>query len=270
MSEKKIITQTKTPVTIETLTHDFKKIGLVSGDVVLVHSSLSSLGWVCGGPQAVITALLEAVGDTGTTVMPAHSSQVSDPADWDNPPVPADWVEMIREQMPAFDLDATPTSGIGTISELFRTLDDSIRSNHPQTSFAANGALAEQITAIHTLTPQFGKNSPIGYLYKIDAKVLLLGVDFDVCSCFHMGEALRSSTPKMRMGAPLLQNGLREWVWFDDCDYDSDDFLKLGRTFSKTYPVSQGTVGSAATKLFSIRDAINYAKQWLGENRFDF
>lgn len=270
MSEKKIINRSKSPATVETLIRDFQKIGLAEGDIVLVHSSLSALGWVCGGAQAVIEALLATVGDHGTIVMPAHSSQVSDPEDWDNPPVPKEWVEVIREQMPAFDPLVTPTSGIGVISELFRTIDGSHRSNHPQTSFAAVGALAEQITAIHALTPQFGKNSPIGQLYKLNAKVLLLGVDFDVCSSFHMGEALRPSTPKMRMGAPISKNGVREWVWFEDCDYDSADFAKLGNDFAKTYPITKGTIALASAKVFPVREAVNFAKQWFGENRFEF
>lgn len=270
MSEKKVIGRSQSPATVETLIHDLQKLGIREGDIVLVHSSLSALGWVCGGAQAVIEALLAIVGDDGTIVMPAHSSQVSDPEDWENPPVPKEWVEVIREQMPAFDPLVTPTSGIGVISELFRTIDGSHRSNHPQTSFAAVGALAEQITAIHALTPQFGKNSPIGQLYKLNAKVLLLGVDFDVCSSFHMGEALRSSTPKMQMGAPLLKNGIREWVWFEDYDYDSADFADLGKAFAQTYPITSGMVAATQAKLFPVREAVNFAKHWLGENRFDF
>lgn len=270
MSEKNIIQQTKTPLTVERLICELQTCGLETGDTVLVHSSLSQLGWVCGGPQSVITALLESVGPTGTIIMPAHSSQVSDPEDWHNPGVPSTWVEMIREQMPAFHIDMTPTSGIGTISELFRTYPNAIRSNHPQTSFAAIGPLAEQITKIHALTPQFGKNSPIGQLYKYNAKILLLGVGFDVCSCFHMGEALRPSTPKMKMGAPINKNGIREWTWFEDYDYDSADFAKLGAAFVKTYPIQTGSVGNASTKLFQTREAVDFARQWLGENRFDF
>ena len=40
------------PPTRESLAHDLRMLGLASGMLVLLHSSLSSLGWVCGGASA--------------------------------------------------------------------------------------------------------------------------------------------------------------------------------------------------------------------------
>lgn len=50
-----------------------KKVGIVNGDTVMVHASLSSMGFVCGGPQIVIEALLDTVGTDGTIMMPTQS-----------------------------------------------------------------------------------------------------------------------------------------------------------------------------------------------------
>jgi len=47
-----------------------RALGLGAGDLVVVHSSLSSFGWVDGGADAVIDALLAAVAPGGTVVMP--------------------------------------------------------------------------------------------------------------------------------------------------------------------------------------------------------
>ena len=44
----------------------FEKLGLKSGQVIMVHTSLSSIGYVCGGAQTIIEALIEAVGNDGT------------------------------------------------------------------------------------------------------------------------------------------------------------------------------------------------------------
>ncbi|AJY74247.1 hypothetical protein VN24_06215 [Paenibacillus beijingensis] len=38
------------------MVQDLRRLGIREGDQLLVHSSLSSLGWVFGGPQAVVQA----------------------------------------------------------------------------------------------------------------------------------------------------------------------------------------------------------------------
>lgn len=88
MSEQKVIEITRKVNTIDSIYNDLVKLGVKAGDTILVHSSLSIIGWVCGAAQAVIMALKQAVGDDGTLIMPAHSGANSDPAYWENPPVP--------------------------------------------------------------------------------------------------------------------------------------------------------------------------------------
>ena len=70
MPEGQVVGKTKTLCTVESLRDDFKALGIEKGMVLLVHSSLSAMGWVCGGAVAVIIALQEVLGETGTLVMP--------------------------------------------------------------------------------------------------------------------------------------------------------------------------------------------------------
>lgn len=268
MSEKNVIEYTKLPNTVSTIFLDLRNLGVKEGDTLLVHSSLSSIGWICGGAQTLIEALLKAIGETGTLIMPAHSGDWSNPANWSNPPVPKDWVPIIQENMPAFNKDLTPTRGVGRTAELFRTLKSTLRSDHPSVSFSAMGEHAEKITLNHPLDEQFGINSPLGAMYKLNTKVLLLGVGYASCTSFHLSEILTGKMSKEKCGTSILVDGNRQWVWFEDYRYDSDDFDKIGIELEKNIEVNVGIIGNAACKLFSMKNGVDFAANWLNINRF--
>lgn len=267
MSELEVINRTKTPNTVDTLISDFQKLGLKGKDTVLVHSSLSAIGWVCGDENTVIEALLKTVGKEGTICMPAHSGSNSDPALWENPPVPKEWNEIIYQNMPVFNPDITPTKGIGRIAEFFRIYPGTVRSYHPHTSFCANGKYANEITEKHVLTPQFGMDSPLGKLYQLNAKILLLGVSYGNCTSFHMGEVLSGNTAKLKAGAAMEINHNREWVWFEDYNYNSDDFDDLGKDFELQAEVKIGNVGNAVCRLFDMKPGVDFSTKWLQKHR---
>ncbi|MDI4647665.1 aminoglycoside N(3)-acetyltransferase [Cohnella hashimotonis] len=267
MSEKDIVDRTRRPNTISSIKTQLGQLGVRLGDTLLVHSSLSRMGWVCGGPQAVIVALLQAVGEDGTIVMPAQSGDWSDPAEWQNPAVPADWLETIYREMPAFDPALSPTRGMGRIAELFRTWPGTLRSSHPQVSFTANGQQAAYIVSEHPLTPQFGESSPLGKLCGLDAKVLLLGAGYESCTCMHLAETRVPGMPKKRMGTAILTDGERSWRWFEDYAYDADDFERIGIPFDKSGHVASGRIGEAECRLFGARQAVDAAEKWLSANR---
>jgi aminoglycoside 3-N-acetyltransferase len=270
MSEESVIELTKTMNTVDTLHNDLLNLGIKADDILLVHSSLSSIGWICGAAQAVVIALQKIITENGTLIMPAHSGAVSDPARWENPPVPKEWLQQIYDSMPAFDVNLTQSRGMGSIAELFRTLPNVHRSNHPQVSFAAQGKFSEDITNNHKLTPQFGMESPLGKMYDLNAKVLLLGVGYDSCTCFHLAESLNEKMPTIKMGAAIIENNKRIWKWFEDFAYNSDDdFENMGLAFEATNTVVVGKIGKADCKLFPMKAGVDFAKEWLRSNRFE-
>ena len=271
MSEKDVIKKTgERPITKDSIKTDLVQLGVKPGMVLIVHSALSKIGWVSGGAVAVIQALNEVLGTDGTLVMPTHTGDWSDPEEWSNPPVPENWKEIIRQTMPAFDLDLTPTRGMGRIPETFRGKKGVIRSNHPQMSFAAFGKDAALIAGDHSLDFGLGDQSPLARVYDLDGWILLLGVSHENNTSLHLAE-FRSDFPgkkEVKQGAPLLVNGKREWVVIRDWEDGSEDFEELGKAYQQADGTAvKGKVGLADSILVPQRELVDFGIQWMAENR---
>ena len=256
-------------VTQPSLVADFTRLGIQPGMVLVVHSSLKSIGWVNGGAVAVILALEEVLGVEGTLVMPTHTADLSDPANWVNPPVPKEWWEPIRATMPAYDPTMTPSYYVGVIPETFRKQAGVLRSNNPDASFAAWGKHARLVTDNHALLPLFGDQSPLARVYDLDGWVLLLGVDHGSNSSLHVAEG-RAQIPHRMVhnGTPMLIEGVRKWVSYEDIDWDETDFATLGTDFARETGLQrEGKVGRASALLVPQRALIDYALTWLEQHR---
>ena len=149
--EAALIARTPEPRTRDSLSRDLRALGVESGTAVIVHASLSQIGWVVGGARSVIEALMDVLTPDGTLVMPAFTGDLSDPAEWSNPPVPVHWVETIRRHMPAFDPERTPSRNMGRIAEEFRTWPEVRRSGHPESSLAVWGRHRDHLVGTHPL-----------------------------------------------------------------------------------------------------------------------
>ena len=250
------------------LAEGLARLGVRPGETLLVHSSLSALGWVAGGPVAAALALLDALGTDGTLVVPTQTGANSDPSGWSRPPVPEEWWQPYRDHAPGYDPARTPTRGMGAIPELVRTWPGAVRSPHPVTSFAALGPAAADLMAVHDLECELGERSPLANLEAADARVLLLGAGFDACTAFHLAEYRVPGLPRRVRGCAVLDaSGERRWVTYDDVDLDSEDFADLGADFAATPHVVSGTVGDATCHLFPVRAAVAYATGWLAAHR---
>jgi aminoglycoside 3-N-acetyltransferase len=266
MRVKKIISNTQLPHTIESLKKDFKNLGIEPGMVIIVHSSLSSIGWVCGGAFSVILALQETLTKEGTIIMPAHSSDLSDPKDWKKPSVPEDWWQAIRDNLPAFDPKATPTFGIGIIPEIFRNCRGVLRSYHPTASFAAWGKKADKIIEKHSLKHGFGEKSPLNKIYSLNGQILLIGVGHESNTSIHLGEEKCRSYPQEKVSAPITnEKGLREWKSFKQAAYNIEFFKIIGDEFEKKHLFQFGKVGNSEAKLFNQKEFVNFSVQWFSD-----
>lgn len=144
------------------LKEQLMQMGIVPGDVLLVHSSLSRIGYVEGGPQAVVDSLLEMIGPTGHLLMP-------------NSPNAGYQLEYIRD-LDVFDVTHAP-SKLGAITEVFRRMPGVVRSASATEPVSCFGPDAVWFTEGHfgQLTP-YNEHSPFYKVAQRGGKVLYIGV----------------------------------------------------------------------------------------------
>jgi len=160
------------PVTQDDIAEGLRALGVAAGDLLLVHTSLSSFGYVEGGADAVIDALLDAVAPGGTVSVPTLTFRD------------------VNARQPVFDYRTTPCC-VGRIPETFRVRPDALRSLHPTHSCAAIGPRSEELLRDHErdVTPCGGR-SPYRRLMRWGGKIVFLGVDLRVNTTFHALEEL--------------------------------------------------------------------------------
>jgi aminoglycoside 3-N-acetyltransferase len=243
--------------------------GLREGSVVLVHCSLSAIGWVWGGADALRDTLLEILGEEhGTLVVPTQTTYTSvssrefrrEITDLDD-----EERQLYIKALPGFDPRTSPSENMGALAESVRTHLRAHRSAHPTASFAAVGRHAAELCASHPLDCLLGARSPLGALRDLDAGVLLLGVGFDKCTAFHLGEDAAFSDER-----PYCCKVGEEWKEFIGFAHRDDDFAELGARFEQACPtaVREGRVGGARTRLFPLALAAEFAERELPKLRF--
>lgn len=268
MGERAAVDAVDDPLTVSALASDLRELGVQAGDVLLVHSSLSSLGWVCVDPTTVVDALQAVLTSDGTLVMPTHSGQYGNPAHWENPPVPDDWVEVVREERSPFRPAVTPTRSMGAIPECFRNYPGTVRSRHPETSFAAWGADAEAVVADHPYDDLMGEESPLAAVYDRDGDVLMLGTSWDRCTSLHLAE-YRADFEKETFwnAAPVVEDGERVLVEYEDVVADDSEFPEIGAAFEEAVGVTRGEVGAAEATLVDQPSLVDFGVEWMSEHR---
>jgi aminoglycoside 3-N-acetyltransferase len=256
------------PLTKQGVVDALGAVGVRLGDTVLVHSSLRALGFVVGGAQAAVDALLEAVGRTGTIVVPTHSDPWSEPKHWDVA-MPDEWLDTIRSSMPPFHPRLTPTTRMGAVVECMRRYPGFRRSWHPRVSFGGIGRQIDELLADHPVPSGFGEHSPLGKLYAADAKIVLLGVGHASSSALHLAEH-RAVWPAKRwidQGASMTIDGRATWVTWRELDDDSSDFGDIGTAIAAAGIERVVPVGSSEVRMVSLRSAVDLGVEWIETHR---
>jgi len=228
----------KTIVTARDIVNGLRKMGIRRGDLLQVHSSLSSFGYVEGGAEAVMDALLEAVGPEGTVMVPTFN----------------------HGRAEIFDVHTTPSTN-GAITEALRKRPEARRSIHPTHPYAAIGRDAEELVAGHLHIRTFDRKSPLGKLADKGGTVLLLGVGMNVNTAAHIGETMaevhclgfRKFERRVRVESGQV---IRAWstVWRDGpCRIEWDPLEERMRARKQ---IRDGRIGEAEVHTMKVLDVI--------------
>ncbi|MEU3221902.1 AAC(3) family N-acetyltransferase [Streptomyces sp. NPDC006976] len=253
-------------VTRGSLVRGLGALGIASGDVALVHTSLRSFGYVAGGAQSVQLALRDAIGPTGTLVVPAFTPQLCHPRTWlrrDLAPHPD-----VSAEIPPYDPLCTPVARtIGAVPDLVRSLPDALRSPHPHVSFAAQGPLAAAVVGRHPDAWRFSAQSPLGRLWDLDATVLMLGTGWGRCTVLHLAE-YQVAYPGRRSGQWALPragaDGATEWYDVPELLVWEGDFPSIGAAYEKAGgAMREVRIGDAVCRAVPVRPLVRFAARWL-------
>jgi Aminoglycoside N3''-acetyltransferase len=162
----------------DSLITDLKNIGVKKGDIIYVHSSMKSIGWIDDGIDTLTEAFLEVLGDEGTLAVPTHT------------------LAFIDRGVPPFDPKETPP-GLGAYPEAVWRHPLSKRSAHATHSSAAIGAKADFLTENHDPTNAMGYDSPLHRMVRSNGKILLIGVTHTSNTTVHLAESLSAPYCKL-------------------------------------------------------------------------
>jgi aminoglycoside 3-N-acetyltransferase len=155
--------------------HVIERLGIATGDVVMVHSSWRSDSGFQGRPVDLLTALKSAVGPSGLIVMPSLTYHNQSSREYLTSGRPMN----VRKS----------ASQMGLLSEVFRRGAETRRSLSPSHPLLAWGERAEEFLRDHdkTLLP-FGPDSPFGRFLELDGKILTIDAPFSTVTFTHFLE----------------------------------------------------------------------------------
>ena len=219
------------------LTQDFTNLGIEKGDTLFIHSSFKSLGPVTDGAGTVIAALEETVGQDGLILMPSFNLRPSR-----------------EERVESWDVATTPST-VGWLTEFFRQMPGTYRSDHYSHAVAARGRDAEAFVAdhlsregyqspwdLHPWGKTYGTHSPMFRAYKTDAKLLMIGVDYETSTYIHLVEVIH-------WNKRLADDSQASFIGLNR--------PKLGAFWDALGQLRQGKVGDSNCRLFHIKTYVD-------------
>ncbi len=261
------------------LTTQLRDLGLREGAIAMVHTRMSALGWVIGGSETVVRALLDVLGPQGTLMAYAswadHVYHAEDR--------PAEHRDAYLADPPVFDIaTAEVDPGYGRIPERVRTWPGAQRSANPEASVVAVGARAAWLCRTQPDDDAYGAQSPFARLVESGGQVLMLGAPLETITLLHHAEAIARVARKRRVTFDVLVAEAGEVVKrtytdidtsdpgalpYEELGHDEDGFAIVGRAALAAGAGVRGRVGEGDCHLLEAAELTRFAVAWM-QQRF--
>ncbi len=227
------------PLTQPEIETGLRKLGLAQGQIVEVHSSLSSFGWVEGGPDAVVDALMNVVGPEGAIVMSAYTLSKNLPLSEEE----RSWGILAKVRL--YGDDYRGPTGMGVIADEF--------CRRPGT-FTGTGL--HRVCAWGRNADQLSQGYQV--LLEMDGWVLLLGVDIRRCSCMHQAEKypLPREIARCFEIPPEIRQRFPKDYYVAYGQTPDDAWLKIQAQAEKQGIIQIGRIGQATCRFFKARPVV--------------
>ena len=164
--------------------------------------------------------------------------------------------------MPAYSQNLSYSKAMGAFSQFIGILPDSIRSNHPMYSFTAIGENASEIIGQVFFDFPFGDESPLGRMYSIGAKVLMIGTDFETNTSIHLAENRLNREVIQERSKILTEHG-EKWISFKNIELDIyDDYLEIQKNFMEQYTVNHILINESNVFLFDMKESVDFTEHY--------
>ena len=249
------------------LTTDYRALGVVPGDVVMVHASVRAVGDTAGGPDDIHLALKDALTAQGTLFMYAGCPRYTDEVGRGGLTA-AEESEVMEKCLPFDPETARADRSNSTLVEFLRSYPGT-RVNAHVARFAAWGKRVDGLFERQPWDYAFGHDSALERFVTLDGRILLLGSDHDTVTFLHYAEHIVDIADKRiaRFKVPVAERGVT--VWRDMAEVDSSTgahanwpdrfFARIVDTYLAATGNQGGRVGNASCHMLSARGLLAFA-----------
>lgn len=240
--------------------------------MLMVHAGMRSVGPVLGGPDVLILALLDAVGESGTVM--AYTDWESGVQHLTRDDAPESIPRELLDELPPFDpASSRARREYGVLPEFLRTWPGAVRSSNPDASVCAVGAKAEWLCADQPMQYGYGPGSPFAKLVAAEGRVLLAGAPLNSVTLLHHSEHMADLPNKriIRYREPVLVDGRKVWIEIEEFDTANpvvpmapdDYFTDVMKEFLDSGGGKTGKIGNGDSYLFNAAELHQFAVAWM-------